>query len=299
MKIVPSSKAFSVKKLIDACDYYAQQAGTKKNEQIMIEYICIGGVNDTPEVAHQLGALLEGKNMWVNLIPYNPTDAGDRFGFKSPKDEDLVIFSRIIQEYDDAYGKRLKGIVRWSTERGREVDAACGQLALKNLDEELMKKSSSNGCSTDGNGNNDNNDNINYNDDNSDSNNNNDYNGNVKDAPKDIEDLLNIDNGDKSKSKSDGNKVSVRKRVTGRIDFKSSLKIVNGGDQEIESSGIGSESKNSKYNDKKSNSNSNDVKSAVLKNIDVFTYTRFFIIFFMFAATYFTLKNVSQLYLLS
>ena len=70
----------------------------------MIEYICIGGVNDTPEVAHQLGALLEGKNMWVNLIPYNPTDAGDRFGFKSPKDEDLVIFSRIIQEYDDAYG---------------------------------------------------------------------------------------------------------------------------------------------------------------------------------------------------
>lgn len=205
LKIVPSSKAFSIEKLIEACDYYAQQAGTKKNEEIMIEYICIGGVNDTPEVAHQLGALLTGKNMWVNLIPYNPTDAGSRFGFVSPKNDDLIQFSRIMNTYLNAFGKPIKTLIRWSTERGREVDAACGQLALKNLNDELsfQRKSSSNhdgsqSCSS-----------------------------SSSMETKDIEDLVGASDRDKSSKDFYPPKRNRKRPKQGQIDFQSSLEILN------------------------------------------------------------------------
>ena len=200
LKIVPSSKAFSVEKLIEACDYYAQQADTTKNQEIMIEYICIGGLNDTPEVAHQLGALLTGKNMWVNLIPYNPTDAGSRFGFISPKEEDLLQFTQIMNTYMNAFGKPIKTLIRWSTERGREVDAACGQLALKNLNDELSLQNKENkSCSSSSNG-----------------------------GTKDIEDLVGGDSDNKSVPK---NLSSLKRKRTkpkpGQIDFHSSLKMIN------------------------------------------------------------------------
>ena len=65
-----------------------------RRSQVMIEYIVIGGLNDSEEVAHMLGKkiiqtkkinclndfvagkMLEGRSVYVNLIPYNPTDAG-------------------------------------------------------------------------------------------------------------------------------------------------------------------------------------------------------------------------------
>ena len=40
--------------------------------QIFVEYVMLSGVNDTPEIARELGALVQGRNMLVNLIPWNP-----------------------------------------------------------------------------------------------------------------------------------------------------------------------------------------------------------------------------------
>jgi 23S rRNA (adenine2503-C2)-methyltransferase len=76
----------------------------------------LDGVNDHPEHARQLVALLDPRVYKVNLIPYNPTGAYDG---SSP--ERIERFRAILAEHD------LTATVRLT--RGRDIDAACGQLA--------------------------------------------------------------------------------------------------------------------------------------------------------------------------
>lgn len=127
--IVPSTKAFSVKKIMDAVAVY--QDDNKRS--VMIEYIMIDNVNSSPEHAHELGKLVQGRNCIVNLIPYNPTSAGDRFNYRSPPNSVIDEFQDIIFQYKGSNGKAIRCTVRWSSARGQDIDAACGQLALKNL----------------------------------------------------------------------------------------------------------------------------------------------------------------------
>ena len=77
----------------------------------------LDGVNDHPEHAHELAALLDRHKYKVNLIPYNPTGAYDG---SSP--ERIERFRAILAEH------RLTATVRLT--RGREIAAACGQLAV-------------------------------------------------------------------------------------------------------------------------------------------------------------------------
>jgi 23S rRNA (adenine(2503)-C(2))-methyltransferase len=128
-QIVPTSKAYSISKIMNAIDLY-QQAGKRS---VMMEYIMIQNVNSSVECAHELGRLLQGRECIVNLIPYNPTEAGDQYGFESPPDAAMEAFSRILYHYQDHKGKPLRCSIRWSSRRGQDMDAACGQLALKNL----------------------------------------------------------------------------------------------------------------------------------------------------------------------
>ena len=128
-KIVPTTRAFSVTKIMDAVAVY--QNDNKRS--VMIEYIMIDNVNSNPEHAHELGNLLHGRNCIVNLIPYNPTEAGDRFNYCSPSESVINSFQDIIFQYKGTDGKPMRCTVRWSSARGQEIDAACGQLALKNL----------------------------------------------------------------------------------------------------------------------------------------------------------------------
>ena len=60
---------------------------------------------------------------YVNLIPYNPTSAGDRFDYKTPSDERIGAFASRLR---DLYGVRT--LVRWSSADGRDANGACGQL---------------------------------------------------------------------------------------------------------------------------------------------------------------------------
>ena len=83
-EIVPSSKAWHIDKIIEALDYFiqCQNAVSRRQKNTLIEYVLIKDVNDSDEAAHQLGKLLEGRAVLLNVIPYNPTDVP--YDYKPP-----------------------------------------------------------------------------------------------------------------------------------------------------------------------------------------------------------------------
>ena len=114
-RLIPYNINYPIKKIFKALEKYIK----KTRRRVMLEYIMIKGENDSDEQAYQLSKLI--KNMknplcFVNLIAYNPT------GIFKPSDQQRIKeFKNILeQEHIDV------------TERhrfGREVKAACGQLA--------------------------------------------------------------------------------------------------------------------------------------------------------------------------
>lgn len=65
--------------------------------QIFVEYVMLNRVNDAPETAHELGQLLRGKNMILNLIPWNPIYSPDMH-FEAPGGARVTAFQRIVRE---------------------------------------------------------------------------------------------------------------------------------------------------------------------------------------------------------
>ncbi len=63
----------------------------------MIEYVLIGGVNDMPEVAHELGALMQRRSVKLNFIPYNPSDVPD--AYLPPSEAAVLEFVSICKSY--------------------------------------------------------------------------------------------------------------------------------------------------------------------------------------------------------
>lgn len=84
-----------------------------------VEYVLFAGVNDTDADAARLAALLEGLPARVNLIPHNAMGA---LALRPPPPERVLAFQQRLREGG------LRCFVRWP--RGREIAAACGQLAL-------------------------------------------------------------------------------------------------------------------------------------------------------------------------
>jgi len=89
--------------------------------QIRLEVLLVAGVNDSPEQARQLAALLEHRRMHVNLLHYNATGtslSGRTFEASSP-------------EAAKAFMAELRArrvVTHFRRPRGRDIDAACGQL---------------------------------------------------------------------------------------------------------------------------------------------------------------------------
>ncbi len=111
--LVPINRKYPVHDLVAAAQAYAERSGRR----VSYEWVMLAGVNDSARDAHELGALLKGKLAHVNLIPFNPVEgtpyhAPDRASIRGFRD-------RI-----EAQG--LNVTVRDT--RGREADAACGQL---------------------------------------------------------------------------------------------------------------------------------------------------------------------------
>jgi len=111
-RLMPVNDRYPLEQVLAACERYR----ARRRRKVFVEYVMLDGVNDDPEHARELAALLEPRGYKVNLIPYNPTGAFD--GSPAERIED---FRSIL-----AAGG-LTATVRLT--RGRDIEAACGQLA--------------------------------------------------------------------------------------------------------------------------------------------------------------------------
>jgi 23S rRNA (adenine2503-C2)-methyltransferase len=111
-QLMPVNDRYPLSEVLAACDRYR----ARRRRKVFVEYVMLDGVNDLPEHARELAALLDPRAYKINLIPYNPTGAYDG---SSP--ERIERFRAILAEH------RLTATVRLT--RGRDIDAACGQLA--------------------------------------------------------------------------------------------------------------------------------------------------------------------------
>ena len=114
--LVPLNRKYPIDELLDACARYLQAA---PRDFITFEYCMLDGVNDTPELAHELVRLVKGRiSCKINLIPFNPFPAS---GLLRSSRERVQAFAQILQ---------AAGIVTTVRKtRGDDIDAACGQLA--------------------------------------------------------------------------------------------------------------------------------------------------------------------------
>jgi 23S rRNA (adenine2503-C2)-methyltransferase len=113
--LMPINKKYPLSKLLAACKHFPR--GTR--EYITFEYVLLGGVNDSIDDARRVARLLADLGrVKVNLIPWNPGS----LPFKEPSADCIERFHITLIE------RGIPAFTRYS--RGRDVMAACGQLAL-------------------------------------------------------------------------------------------------------------------------------------------------------------------------
>jgi 23S rRNA (adenine2503-C2)-methyltransferase len=95
----------------------------RTNRRVFVEYVMLAGVNDSPAQARLLAGLLGREAFKVNLIPYNPTGSDDK-GQPAYAGSSRGAIDAFKAELDRA---RVPATVRLT--RGRDIAAACGQLA--------------------------------------------------------------------------------------------------------------------------------------------------------------------------
>jgi 23S rRNA (adenine2503-C2)-methyltransferase len=115
-QLIPWAEHFPLDEIMDAARLYFDETG----REITLEYILLAGVNDRPEHARELVKVCRTIRANVNLIRYNEV-SGLPFG--RPKSDDVVEFQEILRRGG------VNAHVRKS--RGRDIDAACGQLRRK------------------------------------------------------------------------------------------------------------------------------------------------------------------------
>jgi 23S rRNA (adenine2503-C2)-methyltransferase len=111
-QLMPVNDRYPLEDVLATCRRYF----ALRHRKVFVEYVMLGGVNDSPAHARDLAALLDPQIFKVNLIPYNPTGM-----FEGSSREAIAAFKR---ELDRA---RIPATVRLT--RGRDIAAACGQLA--------------------------------------------------------------------------------------------------------------------------------------------------------------------------
>jgi 23S rRNA (adenine2503-C2)-methyltransferase len=113
-ELMPVNRRFPLRKLMAACRAYREATGRR----IFVEYLLLDGVNDTDAHATELAALLAGGGYHVNLISYNPTQAGYTGSGQGR-----------VSGFAATLGK-LGVSATYRSSHGRDIDAACGQLAV-------------------------------------------------------------------------------------------------------------------------------------------------------------------------
>jgi 23S rRNA (adenine2503-C2)-methyltransferase len=114
-ELMPVNDRYPLADVLTACrEYYAA-----KRRMVFVEYVMLDGVNDSHAQAQQLAEALDPRIFKVNLIPFNPTDAP--YDGSSPKA--IEAFRAELERHGVGVTVRLT--------RGREIAAACGQLAAR------------------------------------------------------------------------------------------------------------------------------------------------------------------------
>jgi len=116
-EIMPINESNNLDALAEALDYFYQKTGTR----VTFEYIVFNNVNDSIDDAAELYRFWKRVPSKINIIEYNPIEFAD---FVNTSDEKLDAFI--------AYLEKKKVIVNVRRSRGKDIDAACGQLAIKN-----------------------------------------------------------------------------------------------------------------------------------------------------------------------
>jgi 23S rRNA (adenine2503-C2)-methyltransferase len=111
-RIMPVNERYPVADVVAECRRHA----TATNRRVFVEYVMLAGVNDAPEQGRALAELLGGDHFKVNLIPYNPTGL-----YEGSSRERIAAFRHELER------ARVPVTVRLT--RGRDIEAACGQLA--------------------------------------------------------------------------------------------------------------------------------------------------------------------------
>jgi 23S rRNA (adenine2503-C2)-methyltransferase len=122
-RIMPITRKWNIAELLDA----VVKIPLRTREWVTFEYVLLGGVNDQPEHAREVLALLRGMRAKVNLIVWNP---GPGIDYTQPVPEDVAVFQKMLIEGGIATYIRRP--------RGRDIYAACGQLKRTVSDETLV-----------------------------------------------------------------------------------------------------------------------------------------------------------------
>jgi 23S rRNA (adenine2503-C2)-methyltransferase len=114
-QLMPVNDRYPLADVLAACrDYYEH-----KRRMIFVEYVMLAGVNDSFVQAQQLAEVLDRRMFKVNLIPFNPTDSP----FQGSSQKAIEAFRAELERHGIGATVRLT--------RGREIAAACGQLAAR------------------------------------------------------------------------------------------------------------------------------------------------------------------------
>jgi 23S rRNA (adenine2503-C2)-methyltransferase len=111
-ELMPVNERYPLADVLVECNRYAEL----RRRKVFVEYVMLRGVNDRVEQARALAGLLDPKVFKVNLIPYNPTGMYEGSSRKA-----IAAFKEVLDR------ARLPATVRLT--RGRDIAAACGQLA--------------------------------------------------------------------------------------------------------------------------------------------------------------------------
>ena len=114
-ELVPINRKHPISELLKACWHYLD---AQNGRSITFEYVMLDGVNDKPEHAIELAALLRGHDAKVNLIPFNPFPGNQ---YRRSSREAISRFCDLL------HARAITTTVRRT--RGDDIDAACGQLA--------------------------------------------------------------------------------------------------------------------------------------------------------------------------
>jgi 23S rRNA (adenine2503-C2)-methyltransferase len=111
-RIMPVNDRYPIADVVAECRRHAEAT----NRRVFVEYVMLGGVNDAPEQGRALAGLLGRDHFKVNLIPYNPTGL-----YEGSSRERIAAFRHELE--------RVRVPVTVRLTRGRDIEAACGQLA--------------------------------------------------------------------------------------------------------------------------------------------------------------------------